>query len=855
MKKAILLLLCTLLSQLMYAQEATTIIKGTVIEKEIDQPVIGASIIIKGTTTGTTSDFDGNFALKSNTTGTATVVISFVGLQSIETEVDFNGATVEMGEIYMESDAIGLAEVEVVASVAVDRKTPVAVSTVKPEVLEEKLGTQEFPEILKSTPGVYATKSGGGFGDSRINLRGFSSENIAVMINGVPVNDMENGAVYWSNWAGLSDVTRTMQVQRGLGASKVAVPSVGGTINILTRTTDAKKGGSVYYGIGNNNYNKIAFTASTGKTENGWAITVSGAKTTGNGFVDATQFEGYSYFANVSKEINAQHQLSFTVFGAPQVHGQRSNKLNLLDYQESGRGIKFNGDWGYRNGEVFNIRENYYHKPQMSLNWYYNINDKLDLATVVYASIGRGGGSRGVGVDKFSPNWSSPYRRDGVIDIDRIVDENVALGRQGSESIIVNGVNNHQWYGGLSTLTATFSDYITFTGGLDIRYYEGNHYREVKDLLGGQFYMDPALSGAEAGAPGSFARPSKVGDKVEYNNDGLVWWQALFAQAEYSKDALSAFVSASISNQSFQRIDYLQYRPENQATDWQSFFGYNIKGGANYNLNENHNVFVNAGYFSRQPFFNSVWPTYTNDTNTGVVNEKALSFEVGYGYRSKLVSGNVNLYHTTWKDKYYRASVRPDNSSETFSANIPGIDALHMGVELDLVIRPTDKLNITAMFSYGDWKWNSDVLGVPILDNTQQVVGEVDIYAKGVHVGDAAQTTGAIGVSYLVLGGLKVGADWNIADRLYANFNVTQLDSPEKSVDSWQVPTYNLFDLFASYKFPMGPFDASLNAKVNNVGNVKYVSDAFDGSTHDYQTAQVFYGAGTTWSTSLKVQF
>ncbi len=67
---------------------------------------------------------------------------------------------------------------------------------------------------------------------------------------GVPINGMENGRVYWSNWAGLSDVTRLMQVQRGLGASRVAVPSVGGTINILTKTTDAEEGGNVFMSAG-----------------------------------------------------------------------------------------------------------------------------------------------------------------------------------------------------------------------------------------------------------------------------------------------------------------------------------------------------------------------------------------------------------------------------------------------------------------------------------------------------------------------------------------------------------------------------------------------------------------------------
>ena len=46
------------------------------------------------------------------------------------------------------------------------------------------------------------------------------NENIAVMVNGVPVNDMEWGGVYFSNWAGLSDVTRSTQVQAWMGASK-----------------------------------------------------------------------------------------------------------------------------------------------------------------------------------------------------------------------------------------------------------------------------------------------------------------------------------------------------------------------------------------------------------------------------------------------------------------------------------------------------------------------------------------------------------------------------------------------------------------------------------------------------------
>jgi len=278
-KRIFAMLMFSFIPFLMFGQ-GTSVLKGIVLDSE-GAPVAGANVYLKGTTVGTMTDLMGNFSLSTRETGDKILVISFIGMLQQEKDISLQGNEVDLGTVTMKSDAVGLAEVTVFANVAIDRKTPVPVSSIKPEQIETRLGAQEFPEILKSTPGVYATKQGGAFGDSRINIRGFNSRNSATMINGVPVNDMENGWVYWSNWAGLADVTRTMQVQRGLGASKIAIPSVGGTINILTKTTDAEEGGSIYYGTGNDNYSKIGFTVSTGLTDNNWASTVSLAKSTG----------------------------------------------------------------------------------------------------------------------------------------------------------------------------------------------------------------------------------------------------------------------------------------------------------------------------------------------------------------------------------------------------------------------------------------------------------------------------------------------------------------------------------------------------------------------------------------------
>ena len=233
MKKKLSAVLILLFSFLLSAVAQTTVV-GTVVDNGTGEPIPGANVVEVGTTTGTISDLDGNFNFKVSSA--CQIEISFIGYKTASVAVAKEGVKNNVGVIRLDSDSKALEDVVVVQSIAVQRKTPVALSSLDASVIEEKIGTQEFPEVLKSTPGVYATKQGGGYGDSRINMRGFSSANVAVMVNGVPMNDMEWGGVYWSNWTGLTDVNRSIQTQRGLGASKISSPSVGGSINIVTKS-------------------------------------------------------------------------------------------------------------------------------------------------------------------------------------------------------------------------------------------------------------------------------------------------------------------------------------------------------------------------------------------------------------------------------------------------------------------------------------------------------------------------------------------------------------------------------------------------------------------------------------------
>ena len=364
-----------------FAQQAT--VTGKIVD-ENGEPLVGASVVVPSTKQGVTTDVNGQFKL--TTTGTQ-IEINFMGYATIVREL--KAGKTNFGTIQMQPDAVAMDDVIITQSVAVQRKTPVAVSSVDAEHISYKLGSQEFPEILKSTPGVYVTKQGGGYGDSKINMRGFKSENVAVMINGVPVNDMEWGGVYWSNWAGLSDVTRSMQTQRGLGASKISSPSVGGTVNIVTKGIEAKQGGTVSFGIGNDGLYNVGFSVSTGLNKKGWAMTLLGAKRWGDGYIQGTDFEAYNWFVNISKRINVHHQISLTAFGAPQKHNKRKDGLNIAAWEEARNYMgekdmyRYNPSFGYdKNGQRRSTNTNEYHKPQISLNHQWQINSKSSLMLV-----------------------------------------------------------------------------------------------------------------------------------------------------------------------------------------------------------------------------------------------------------------------------------------------------------------------------------------------------------------------------------------------------------------------------------------------------------------------------------------
>ena len=882
MKRKLSFLLFAILCSLCVS--AQSVIKGVVIDKDTQEPLIGVSVFSDVANVGTSTNLDGMFELKVPSIG-GKLTFTYVGYKTLESK-----AAANMGFVNLSSDAIGLKDVVVTSSVAIRRKTPVAISVVGPEMLEAKLSTQEFPEILKSTPGVYATKKGGGYGDSRINMRGFENENIAVMVNGVPMNDMEWGGVYWSNWAGLSDVTRSTQVQRGLGASKVSAPSVGGSINIVTKSIDAEKGGSISYALGNDNYNKVLFNVSTGVNENGWAVTLLGAKTWGDGYIQGTEFEGYSYFLNISKRINDNHLLSYTIFGAPQWHDQRKDDMLIAEWKKQPDRYKFNPSYGFdMNGQKKKgIAYNKYHKPQMFLNHSWTINEKSSLATSAYASLARGYGLTGQGLTSADrTKWyatsnqgalNTEFRSaDGTFDYGAIYALNKAS-KNGSRMATAKNINNHDWYGLMSTYTTQLTPLIEVYGGIDLRYYKGIHRAKLEDLYGGDYFIDQSSRQNVQYQKGNTEWVNQKltkGDVVYRDYNGYVVQYGAFGQAEYNKDKLSTFVASSINNNSYWRKDFFYYDAANSKSDTKSFLGFTMKGGANYNLDDKNNVYANIGYISRAPFFSGgvfLQAQTSNVVNTDAKNEKIFSFELGYGYRSQFFAANVNVYHTKWSDKSMAKGLDlADNERGTL--NLTGVNALHKGIEADFEIHPVKDLKITGMVSFGDWVWDSNASGYGYDSQGQPLnaqygiasgVGAEDhalthVNLKDVKVGNSAQTTFALGANYRVLKDIRFGIDYTYFARNYSNYKLSGSDisfGKENNYDTpWRMPSAGQLDANMSFDFKVSGLKATLFGNVTNLLDNVYISDAEDGAGHIAETAQVYYAFGRTYSVRLKLNF
>ena len=615
----------------------------------------------------------------------------------------------------------------------------------------------------------------------------------------------------------------------------------------------------------------------------------------GDGWADGTKGQGQNYFVSMGYKASKKHNLNFLITGAPQWHDQNfTKKISAFEDADGNINAKFNNNWGLLNGEYLSSRRNYYHKPVANLNWSWNMSEKSSLSTVVYASWGRGGGTGGYGNGtNYIPNGTA---ENGTINWDAVVDYNstvaggIGNAKTYTGSAIRASANNHAWYGVVSTYETQLSEKLNFSIGADLRTYKGTHFRELVNLLGLTAFDETDISvRADANNPriisatfkadpwSALFNTASVDDRIAYDYDERISYGGLFGQLEYLSGPLSGYLQASASIQSHIRWDRYGYSVAEEESAKITNPGFNVKGGANYNLNESNGIFINAGYYSRQPYHDNLYLNYGNTVNEVAENENVIGLEAGYKLRSDKFDLNFNLYRTAWTNRVETRSIfegdvitLEDGTEYTFLAdgfsNQSNINQLHMGAELDARFRATKGLVIKGFASLGNWQFQGNATQ-DIYDSERKLLKSVDaLFLDGAKVGGSAQTTMGLGLDYRITKDFQIDADFNYYDNLYAEVGPQDgvFSSPDnKGVIS--LPSFSLLDAGASYKFNFGDNILKVRVNVYNLLDAEYISYATSNvqpsttESENYngvnKSNYVQFGKGRTFNVSLRFQF
>ena len=800
------------------------------------------------------------------------------------------------------ADTLSLQEVTVSASFPDSKRSPLRLTVVDNATIKSRAASRTFPELMKGIPGLYATSESGSYGDAKMNIRGFRQENTAVMLNGIPISGLVSGSMFWNNWMGLADATYAVQLQKGIGSSMLVDGSVGGTVNIITDASAEQFGGEA--GVYASGYGTVKgyVKFSSGQLPKGWALNLMASYVGGQGYVDATDVSSFAYMLNVSKRFGQEHTLMFTALGSPENHDQRSARLSRQEVLE--HGLRYNKNWGWRDGEMYNLSSNSYFKPYFTLQHIWNGDGRLSMKNSLYLAVGSGGG-------RWSETKGAPlasYIKDSQIDWDAIVAANMPSSgsnnggsdmRSGfghdaetlagltfseaglppgnaAQNILSQYMAGHTQAGVITSAEYRLTPAWTLGAGLHYQYYTTWERERITDLLGADWWYEDYEHKSLAGLAGR--DPIKhVGDFVRTDNGKITHHGTAYLTTAYSSARLNANLGVSVFGSANRRWDRYNYAGDDIYSDVAGGVGASVKAGVLYRPGRGHSVYLNGGWYSRLPYAGVFFSSGNNEVTKGVKNERNILGEAGWRYVWDRGGLELTAYAAYWKNKSMMSDPYKQDDAYDTRYMVTGLDAFHYGVEAEVFHRLTDWLKLSAFASVGDWRWKNDVQAIIYDDYTRQEIGRVNVYSDGLPVGDAPQTQIGAAMSVDMPADFHLSVDWQFNDRMYADFDpVTRTDASDR-LPSYRIPSYHLLGATLSWSrrsvLPgksSGKTDAfgndaagcrsgkvglTLFVNGSNLLDTVFIERGKDGASHDIDTFRGFWGFGRTFSFGMRLSF
>lgn len=682
---------------------------------------------------------------------------------------------------------------------------------------------QNVSSVLTAGRDPFFTAAAFSFSPARFRIRGLDADWNTTYMNGIPMDNLDNGFTPWGLWGGLNDVMRNRDISIGLKPNTFAFGELGSATNIDARASKQRKQTQIGYAFSNRNYNhRVSFTHSSGISKSGWAYTIAGSfRGADEGYVPGTYYNSYSYFLAIDKRLGTRNMISFTAFAAPTENGRQGaavqETMNLLGTNY------YNPNWGFQNGKKRNASVARTNQPFFILTHDHKFNNKSTLVT----AIGYSFGERGVtALDWYNApdprpdyyrylpsyqltdyqkqqvtqqwqtnpavsqiNWDNLYNvnrnsRETIRNVDGITGNNVTGIR--SRYVLEERVNDTRRINLNTVFNTQLGSKTEFTAGATYQMQHNNYFKRMDDLLGGEFYVnlnqfaERDFPTNALAAQNNADRPNqivRVGDKYGYDYDINVQRAAAWAQAVVKLQKIDFFASAELSTTSFYREGnvrnglFLNNSLGKSAT--LNFTNYAVKGGITYKINGRNYLYANGAVLTRAPFFENVFTSARtrNSLQDDVTSEAVQNVEAGYILNAPKLRVRLSGYFANFTSGMNVLTFFHDEYRNLVNYALNNIGKQHFGAEFGFEAKLIPNVTVTGAASIGRYYYTTRQNATVTLDNDASTLQKTTVYATNFRVGSTPQEAYNLGITYRSPKFWFVSLSANIFREMWLDFN------------------------------------------------------------------------------------
>lgn len=826
-------------------------IRGQIKDPATDQPIQGVEV--SAGSAYTRSDAGGRFELLVKIAEGEKALVRFAGsgyqAHSIAVSPSGNGVA-ELGIILLSPTET--------PQPFTDNESRIPIILLPEGESDDDISYENISGILSASQDPFIAAAAFNLSTGGFRVRGYRNET-QVFFNGMPVTNIEDEGVYWSVWGGLNDVTRNRESTIDLSAGEYGFGGLGGTTAFDTRASEQRKQRRVSYMFSNRTYShRLMGTWSTGMMPSGWAVTLSGSRRLANeGYVAGTFYDAWAWFASVDRKLGRRHLLNLTALAAPVRRGQQgaaTEEVNAL------AGTRFyNPNWGYQQGEKRNARVVDANQPLFTLRHDWQLGKNTTLSTTAGTQFGRYGRS---GLDWFNaPDPRADYYRklpsyfalenaaaaDELADLYRTQPEllqiqwdqlyeanNMAAQRWGdtpgiwSQYVLANDRSDSRKINANSIYRNVVNDHLTLLFGVQYQNESRHYFRELLDLLGGDYYVNLDRFALEDNPSIDFAKNNLNDPNVLVTEGDTYGWDyeietrrmGYWLQGQYSFAKVDFFGGVTFAKTSFWRSgNYRNGRfPDDSFGDSekQEYANIGIKTGLTYKLDGRNYLYANVAYFTRPPSARDAYASARKRDQLvpGLCNEKVYAAEGGYQLRSPSVKARATFFYSAVQDELkVNRFFLPGDISNFGTYLLTGLDRRHAGFEAALSARLSPTLTLTGAASIGEYLYTSRPNGIFIQDDDGIVQERGTIYIKNFYVSGTPQTALNLGLDYRSPKFWSVSINLNYFDRNYLDISPErrtadqvfgldpEADLYKQIVNQTRLPEAFTVDLFANKSF------------------------------------------------------